>query len=187
MARVPHFPPARRTLLLAALAGAATLPVPAADAMAARYVAKPAGGGRIALDVVSGQLRRIQATLPSRCENDHGGSWSARLAIDESGAVALQSGRFGFQGQAPQQGQVPGRRAAAQRRDLGPHPAHLPRHRPCRRRRRHVLPVRHRHDVLPRRQAPLTSPWKYGTLALLGTIVSSSLLPVQMPILSLSG
>ena len=100
MARVPHFPPARRTLLLAALAGAATLPVPAADAMAARYVAKPAGGGRIALDVVSGQLRRIRAALPSRCENDHGGSWSARLAIDESGTVALQSGRFGFQGRA---------------------------------------------------------------------------------------
>ena len=100
MARVPHFPPARRTLLLAALAGAATLPVSAADAMAARYVAKPAGGGRLAFDVVSGELRRIQATLPSRCENNHGGSWSARLAIDESGAVALQSGRFGFQGQA---------------------------------------------------------------------------------------
>ena len=187
MARVPHFPPARRTLLLAALAGAATLPVSAADAMAARYVATPAGGGRLAFDVVSGELRRIQATLPSRCENNHGGSWSARLAIDESGAVALQSGRFGFQGQARNKVrfQVDGRlRNGA---TLGPHPAHLPRHRPRRRRRRQVLPVRHRHDVLPRRQAPLTSPSKYGTLALLGTIVSSSLLPVQMPILSLSG
>jgi hypothetical protein len=66
----------------------------------ARYVARPADGGRIVLDVDGGRLRRAEATLPARCENNHGGSWSSTLGIALTGAVALRSGRFGIQGQA---------------------------------------------------------------------------------------
>jgi hypothetical protein len=36
----------------------------AADANAARYVATPTGGGRIALNVTDGRLQRVKAALP---------------------------------------------------------------------------------------------------------------------------
>jgi hypothetical protein len=42
----------------------------------------------------AGRLRTKEA-------NNHGGSWSARLVLDISGTVALRSGGFGFQGEAP--------------------------------------------------------------------------------------
>ena len=83
------------------LAAAAALAPAPADAGAATYVARPADGGRIALRVDGGRLRSVKATLPSRCENNHGGSWGAPLGIDLTGAVVLRSGGFGFQGQAP--------------------------------------------------------------------------------------
>jgi hypothetical protein len=75
---------------------------PSADAAArvARYVAQPPDGGRIALDVRSDQLRRVAVTLPARCENSHGGSWFARLAIDLTDKLALRSGGFAIQGRA---------------------------------------------------------------------------------------
>ena len=66
-----------------------------------RYVARPAGGGRIVLVVDRGRLRRLEATLPAGCENNHGGRWSATLGIALTGDVALRSGRFALQGQAP--------------------------------------------------------------------------------------
>ena len=47
-----------------------------------------------------GRLRRAAATLPARCENNHGGSWSSTLGIAWTGAVALRSGGFGIQGRA---------------------------------------------------------------------------------------
>jgi hypothetical protein len=67
----------------------------------ARYVARLAGGGQVVLGVDRGRLRRLEAALPARCENNHGGSWSTTLAIALTGDVALRSGRFAFQGQAP--------------------------------------------------------------------------------------
>jgi hypothetical protein len=70
-------------------------------AHAARYVARPADGGRVVLEVEDGQLQRAAAKLPARCENNHGGNWDSRLAIDLSGDLALQSGRFSIQGRAP--------------------------------------------------------------------------------------
>ena len=69
----------------------------------ARYVARPAGGGRIVLEVDRGRLRRLDATLPAGCENNHGGRWSSTLGIALTGDVALRSGRFDIQGQAPNQ------------------------------------------------------------------------------------
>jgi hypothetical protein len=75
--------------------------VVAADASAARYVATPADGGRIALDVTDGRLLRVRAALPARCENNHGGNWNDRLAVDQHGDLALRNGRFRIQGRAP--------------------------------------------------------------------------------------
>jgi hypothetical protein len=88
-------------LLPPLLAVGAAVSLAPADAAAATYVARPADGGRIELEVDRGRLRRAEATLPSRCENNHGGNWDARLRIDLTGAVALRSGRFDIQGQAP--------------------------------------------------------------------------------------
>ena len=47
------------------------------------------------------QRRPIRATLPARCENNHGGSWTARLTIALTGRLPLRSAAFGIQGQAP--------------------------------------------------------------------------------------
>jgi hypothetical protein len=88
MARIP--------LLLATLA----LAVPAAPANAARYVAQPEAGGRIAFELERGRLRSADVTLPARCENAHGGTWTADLAIALTGDLALRRGRFQFQGRA---------------------------------------------------------------------------------------
>ena len=66
-----------------------------------RYTARPAGGGRIVLAVDGARLRRAEATLPARCENNHGGSWSSTLGIALAADVALRSGKFAIQGQAP--------------------------------------------------------------------------------------
>jgi hypothetical protein len=85
--------------LIVAVAVAALLPADA-SALGRVYVAKPAAGGRIVLDVGDGRLRRAAAKVPARCENNHGGSWTATLAIDLRGGVALRSGRFGIQGQS---------------------------------------------------------------------------------------
>lgn len=74
--------------------------VTATDARAARYVARPADGGRIVFHVQGGRLVRVAATLPARCENNHGGSWTATLAVDLNGRLALRSGGFSIQGQA---------------------------------------------------------------------------------------
>ena len=93
--------PRRWCAPLLAVPAALALASPEADA--ARYVAKPAGGGRIALDVVRNQLRRIDVALPSRCERNSGGVWSARLAVDVRGTLALHGGRFGLSGRAPNQ------------------------------------------------------------------------------------
>jgi hypothetical protein len=75
--------------------------VVAADASAARYVATPAGGGRIVLNVNDGRLLRARVTVPARCENTHGGNWDTRLAVDRRGDLALQDGGFRIQGRAP--------------------------------------------------------------------------------------
>jgi PKD repeat protein len=75
--------------------------VVAADASAARYVATPAGGGRIVLNVNDGRLLRASVTVPARCENTHGGNWDTRLAVDLRGDLALEAGRFRIQGRAP--------------------------------------------------------------------------------------
>jgi hypothetical protein len=89
-----------RRLFVGLLAAGVTLP--AASAEAARYVARP-DGGKIALVVTGGELRRVDAQLPSRCEDSDGQhSWSAPLGMTLSGgSVALQSNRFSFQGEAP--------------------------------------------------------------------------------------
>jgi hypothetical protein len=92
MARVP-----RLTLLPIAALAIGALPA-AADA--ADYVAEPEGGGRVALEVTRGALRSIDATLPARCENNHGGTWSDDLQLTLSGKLALQNGRFRITGQA---------------------------------------------------------------------------------------
>ena len=52
------------------------------------------------LDIDGGRLRRADATLPARCENNHGGSWFSTLGIAWTGGLALRSGRFGIHGQA---------------------------------------------------------------------------------------
>ena len=88
-------------LLLAVLTTGASLSLAPADAGAASYVARPADGGRIVLEVERGRLRRVEATLPARCENNHGGAWMTGLGITLTGGLALQSGRFGIRGQAP--------------------------------------------------------------------------------------
>ena len=69
----------------------------------ARYVARPAGGGQIVLQVDRGRLRRLDATLPAGCENNHGGRWSSPLGIAWTGDLALQSGRFAIQGRTSNQ------------------------------------------------------------------------------------
>jgi hypothetical protein len=71
-----------------------------AEAGAATYVAQPEAGGRVELEVKRGRLLRAEASLPARCENNHGGSWDSGLEIDLSGEVALRSGRFEIEGQA---------------------------------------------------------------------------------------
>ena len=86
-------------LIGAVLTSAGTAHAAQRDATA-RYVARPADGGRIVLDVDRGRLRRLEATLPVGCENNHGGSWSSTLGIAWSGDVALRSGRFAIQGRA---------------------------------------------------------------------------------------
>jgi len=53
------------------------------------------------LDVNDGRLLRVRTALPARCENNHGGNWASRLAIDLRGDLALQNGRFRIQGRAP--------------------------------------------------------------------------------------
>ena len=88
-------------LSLGALTIGASLWLAPADAGAAEYVARPADGGRIVLEVERGRLRRAEATLPARCENNHGGNWASGLEIRLTGDLALQSGRFDIQGQAP--------------------------------------------------------------------------------------
>ena len=93
--------PGWRALLLAAPAAGAALALAPPDAGAATYAARPAGGGRIALEVVRDRLRRIELALPARCDRNSGGSWRTRLAIDVRDSLALQAGRFGLQGQAP--------------------------------------------------------------------------------------
>jgi hypothetical protein len=86
-------------LIGAVLTSAGTAHAAQHDATA-RYVARPAGGGQIVLQVDRGRLRRLEAALPARCENNHGGSWSSTLGIAWKGDVALQSGRFAIQGRA---------------------------------------------------------------------------------------
>jgi hypothetical protein len=77
------------------------LALTAADAGAARYVATPAEGGRIVLNVSDGRLARVRAALPARCENTHGGNWDSRLAVDVRGDLALRNGRLRIRGRAP--------------------------------------------------------------------------------------
>jgi hypothetical protein len=77
------------------------LSLAAADARAATYVAQPAGGGRVELEATRGKLLRAEASLPARCENNHGGSWDGNLVLDLSGELALRrGGRFAIEGQA---------------------------------------------------------------------------------------
>jgi len=73
----------------------------AADASATTYVAMPADAGRIVLTTSGGRLVRVDAALPAGCMNNHGASWSSRLAVDVRGGVALERGRFRIQGRAP--------------------------------------------------------------------------------------
>jgi hypothetical protein len=74
--------------------------LPAAPANAARYVAEPEAGGQIAFELERGRLRSAEATLPARCENNHGGSWSADLSVALTGDLALRAGRFRIEGRA---------------------------------------------------------------------------------------
>ena len=60
---------------------------------------RTAAGSCSAVD--GARLRRAEATLPARCENNHGGSWSSTLGIALAADVALRSGKFAIQGQAP--------------------------------------------------------------------------------------
>jgi hypothetical protein len=104
---------ASRLALGALLAtGAALSPAAAADAEAARYVARPADGGRITIDAAGSRLRRIAARLPSGCESNVGQTWTTPLAIQLTGDEPLRSGRFSIQGQAPNKVryQIDGRR-----------------------------------------------------------------------------
>lgn len=98
-------------LIGAVLTSAGTAHAAQRDAPA-RYVARPADGGRVMLDVDRGRLRRLEATLPAGCENNHGGSWSSTLGIALTGDVALRSGRFDIQGRGSNQVryQISGRR-----------------------------------------------------------------------------
>jgi hypothetical protein len=92
---------ARWPLLLGALTIGASLSPAPADAAAAEYLARPADGGRIALELERGRLQRVKVRLPAHCENNHGGSWTNRLKVTLSGDLALRSGRFDITGQAP--------------------------------------------------------------------------------------
>ena len=74
--------------------------LPAAPADAARYVAQPEAGGQVARERERGRLRSADVARPARCENNHGGSWSADLDIALTGDLALRAGRFHIEGQA---------------------------------------------------------------------------------------
>jgi hypothetical protein len=93
--------PRRLAPALAALAAAVPTAGVTETASAARYVAEPAPGGRIALKVKRGVLRSVNAKLPARCENVHGGTWNAPLRIGLRGDLALRRGAFHIEGQAP--------------------------------------------------------------------------------------
>jgi hypothetical protein len=72
----------------------------AADATAATYVANPAGGGRIAINVEDRTLRRVKMTLPARCESNTGRVWETNLAVDLRGNRRIFGRRFRIQGKA---------------------------------------------------------------------------------------
>jgi hypothetical protein len=93
-------PARRRRAIRTVLIASAAFVVGAADASAARYVAMPANGGRIALTTTGGRLVGVDAALPAGCMNNHGGSWSSRLALGIRGHAALERGRFRIQGRA---------------------------------------------------------------------------------------
>jgi hypothetical protein len=96
-------PVATVLVVLAATAASVVLmlSVAVASADARTYVGRFAGGGAIALKVSDGRLRHVAASLPAGCDNNHGGRWTRTLEVDVSGALALRSGRFSVQGEAP--------------------------------------------------------------------------------------
>jgi hypothetical protein len=83
------------------VAGAVLMSGATATASAAKYVAEPAGGGRIVLKVNSGRLRSVKAKLPAGCQNVQGGTWDAPLAVRLRGDLGLRRGVFRIQGEAP--------------------------------------------------------------------------------------
>ena len=102
MRRSTRSPVTTVLLLLAATTAVVTLmSVTAANANARTYVGQFAGGGTIALKIGDGRLRQVKARMPARCENTYGGTWDTTLEVKVSVDLALRSGRFRIQGEAP--------------------------------------------------------------------------------------